>query len=48
MFDRYNITSQDDQRGALKQTTESVTALPSRDENVAGHAPERGGGLEYG
>ena len=29
MFDRYNITSQDDQRNALKQTTQYVTALPA-------------------
>ena len=41
MFDRYNITGQDDQRDALKQTTEYVTALPARDENVADHAPEK-------
>jgi hypothetical protein len=41
VFDRYNITSRDDQRDALKQTTEYVTALPAPDENVADLAPPR-------
>jgi len=34
MFDRYNITSQEDQRHALRQLHEYVIALPARDEET--------------
>ena len=39
MFDRYNITSQEDQRDALKQLAAYVSALPAHDEKIAEHSP---------
>ena len=41
MFDRYNISSQGDQRTALQLTTAYVTALPTEDDNVADHTPPK-------
>ena len=49
MFDRYNITSQEDQRDALKQLAAYVSALPAHDEKVAEHSPrEEAASYRYG
>jgi len=43
MFDRYNITSQEDRREALRRTAEHVAATPRAGSNVVAMKIDRAG-----